>query len=355
MKQYLEIVEEVLSKGVWKDPAREGMPKTLSRFVISKRFDLQEGFPLLTTKKMFFRGVVHELIWFLRGDTCLHYLHKNGVHKLWHEDGYKFYLKELAKNDIKVRTYEEWFEALDDRVYALEFGSLGPIYSHQWRRFSSGLKVVNSHNVIFDTGVDQIVNVIEDIKNNPFGRYKVVTAWNPGEVRSCALPPCHMLFQFNCRPMDTITRIEWAFKHGLKEEYKNASDGKGKKDAEWAVWCDEHKVPKFFLDCALTQRSCDTGLGVPFNIASYALLTMVIAQLTGTAAGDFIWTGNDVHIYEDHMEGLTEQLKRKPLGLPSVKLSAENWKCVDDVTFDDISLVDYASHPKIDLNLSVGS
>jgi thymidylate synthase len=281
-------------------------------------------------------------------------LHKNGVHKFWHKDGYKYYLRELAKNDTKIRTYEEWFEALDDKGYALQFGDLGKIYSHQWRRFGSGLKVVNSHNVEFDKGVDQITNIIEDIKKNPYGRYKVVTAWNPGEIQSCALPPCHMLFQLNCRPIDTKERTEWAWNNGLKDEYKKAAGEKGKRTHEWEEWLDSKGVPGFYLDCALTVRSNDTFLGMPVNIASYALLTMIIAELAGAVPGELIYTANDVHIYENHIEQVRLQQARKPLKLPTVKLSSENWGCIDDVTFDDISLVEYESHPPIEGDLSVG-
>jgi len=203
MHQYLETLTEVLEKGTWKPAARENMPRTISRFGILKRFNLQEGFPLVTTKETYWKGVVHELIWFLRGDTNINYLHKNKVIKMWHEDAYKFYKANLAKNDTYVREFDDWKLQLDNEEYALQFGSLGRIYSYQWRNFTS----VDENGKVYH--FDQIDKLISRLRISPEDRYKVVTAWNPSEINQCALPPCHMLFQFNCRPMTIDERFAY--------------------------------------------------------------------------------------------------------------------------------------------------
>lgn len=256
MKQYLEILKDVLENGQDADN-RTGV---YARKVFGRqmRFDLSKGFPLVTTKKTFFKGIVHELIWLLSGNTNIKYLLDNNVH-IW----------------------DKW---------ANENGDLGPVYGHQWRNFNS-------------QGYDQIRDIIERIKKNPQDRRIIVSAWNPAQIEQMALPPCHCFFQFDVTP-----------------------DGR--------------------LNCMLYQRSCDLFLGVPFNIASYSLLTMMIAQVCDLKPGEFVHTLGNAHIYSNHFEQVKLQLTREPLALPTVKINP-NVKNIDDFKFEDIELVGYQSHPAI--------
>ena len=264
MKQYLDLLENVLNQGVEKKD-RTGTG-AISLFGYQMRFNLAEGFPLLTTKKLHLRSIIHELLWFLKGDTNVKYLQDNGV-----------------------RIWNEW---------AGPNGELGPVYGYQWRSWPTA----------DGTHIDQIHNVVESLKNNPDSRRHVVSAWNPGEIEKMHLPPCHILFQFY------------------------VADGK--------------------LSCQLYQRSCDVFLGVPFNIASYSLLTLMMAQVTGYQPGDFVWTGGDVHIYTNHLEQVKLQLTRKPFPLPQMKLNPEI-RSIFDFTYDDFQLVNYEAHPHISGKVAV--
>ncbi len=258
MKQYLELMKGVLENGSCKGD-RTGTG-TMSVFGYQMRFDLAEGFPLLTTKKMHLRSIIHELLWFLRGETNVGYLHEHGV-TIW----------------------DEW---------AAEDGELGPVYGYQWRSWPAA----------DGRYIDQITQVIEQIKHNPDSRRHIVSAWNVGELERMALPPCHVLFQFYV--------------------------GNGR------------------LSCQLYQRSADIFLGVPFNIASYALLTMMVAQVTGYEPGEFIHTLGDAHIYLNHLHQVHEQLSREPYPLPQMKLNP-NIKSIFDFHYEDFELVNYQSHPRI--------
>ena len=264
MQQYLELVNHILKRGVTKDD-RTGTG-TLSTFGYQMRFCLSEGFPLVTTKKIHFKSVVHELLWFLKGDTNVRYLQDNGV-----------------------RIWDEW---------ANTEGELGPVYGAQWRswRGANG----ETH--------DQIAKVIEQIKTNPNSRRLIVSAWNVGELSKMALMPCHALFQFY------------------------VADGK--------------------LSCQLYQRSADVFLGVPFNIASYALLTQMIAQVTGLGLGEFVHTLGDAHLYSNHLEQAREQVSREPKAVPRLELNPNITK-LDDFTYDDIKLLNYDPHPKIRAPIAV--
>lgn len=264
MKQYLDLLDHVLANGADKDD-RTGTG-TISTFGYQMRFDLQKGFPVLTTKKLHLRSIIHELLWFLQGSTNTAYLKEN-----------------------KVRIWDEWAD---------ENGDLGPIYGYQWRSWPD---YHGGH-------IDQIKQVIDSIKNNPNSRRHLVCAWNVGQVEEMALPPCHVLFQFY------------------------VADGK--------------------LSCQLYQRSCDIFLGVPFNIASYALLTMMIAQITGLEPGEFVHTLGDAHIYKNHIEQCKLQLTREPFGLPVMKINPEV-KNIEDFKFEDFELEGYEAHPHIKGAISV--
>ncbi len=264
MHPYLELMGHVRQRGVRKED-RTGTG-TLSVFGYQMRFDLSKGFPLVTTKKLHLRSIIHELLWFLRGDTNIRYLHEHGV-TIW----------------------DEWAD---------ETGELGPVYGAQWRSWPAP-----------DGGhIDQISQVIEQIRANPDSRRHLVSAWNPAEVDAMALPPCHVLFQFY------------------------VAEGR--------------------LSCQLYQRSADIFLGVPFNIASYALLTMMIAQVTGLEAGDFVHTLGDAHLYLNHLEQADLQLSRKPYPLPRMRLNPDV-ASVFEFCFEDFLLEGYRAHPHIKAPVAV--
>ena len=258
MKQYLDLMRHVRDQGVFKED-RTGTG-TYSCFGYQMRFDLSEGFPLVTTKKLHLRSIIHELLWFLSGDTNIRYLKENGV-SIW----------------------DEWAD---------EDGNLGPVYGSQWRSWPSA---DGRH-------IDQISQVIEQLKNNPDSRRIIVSAWNVGELENMALPPCHAFFQFY------------------------VADGK--------------------LSCQLYQRSADIFLGVPFNIASYALLVHMMAQQCDLEVGDFVWTGGDVHLYANHLEQTDLQLSREPLPLPKLVISRKP-ESIFDYKFEDFAIEGYEHHPHI--------
>ena len=264
MKQYLNLLDHVLKNGVKKED-RTGTG-TISTFGYQMRFNLQDGFPLLTTKKLHIKSIVYELLWFLNGDTNIKYL-----------------------NDHKVKIWDEW---------ANENGDLGNIYGYQWRSWPAP----NGESV------DQISQIIDSIKNNPDSRRHIVSAWNPGDLKNMALPPCHILFQFY------------------------VADGK--------------------LSCQLYQRSADIFLGVPFNIASYAILLKMVAQATGLEPFEFVHTLGDAHIYSNHIEQVKLQLSREPKSLPSLKMNPDK-KDIFSFEFDDFELENYDPHPHIKGAISI--
>jgi thymidylate synthase len=299
MRQYLGLLEDIKRNGV-KKADRTGVG-TISVFGRQLRFDLSEGFPAVTTKKLFIRGVIHELIWFLQGSTNIKYLVDNDVH-IWDDWPYKAYLLKQGKKVPEVNG-DEWNKGIKqfterikrDPDFAKWNGELGPVYGYQWRNWPTP---DGRH-------IDQIKQAIEIIKKNPDSRRNIVSAWNTADIEDMAvsgLPPCHLLFQFY------------------------VADSK--------------------LSCQMYQRSADTFLGVPFNIASYALLTMMIAQVTGLKPGDFVHTFGDTHLYLNHLKQVDEQLRRKPRPLPTMKINPDVKK-IDDFKFEDFELVGYDPHPAI--------
>lgn len=294
MKQYHDFLEMILQTGTKKED-RTGTG-TISTFVPpTMRFDLGQGFPLLTTKKVHWKSIVHELIWFLRGDTNIKY---------------------LKDNDVSI--WDEWAD---------ENGDLGPVYGYQWRNWGG--------SDIRRQGIDQITDVIQQIKDTPDSRRLIVTAWNPADIPYMALPPCHMMFQFYTReiPWDERKDILRDLDHEI-----NVSD----EDDDYLMEAMEHLgVPYRYLDCHLYQRSADAFLGVPFNIASYALLTHLIAREVGMAPGVFNHTCGDAHIYLNHMEQVDELLSRTEApALPWLGFSNRDFT-IDNVTFEDIQLINY--------------
>jgi len=286
MKQYLDFLKHIIDNGTQKGD-RTGTG-TISTFGYQMRFDLNEGFPLLTTKKVFLKAIIHELLWFISGDTNIKYLVDNGV-KIWNEWPYEKFKK---SKDYKGETLEEFVEKIkNDAEFAKVYGELGPVYGHEWRHFDGQ-----------DCYVDQLQRVIDEIKVNPNSRRLIVNAWQAAYVDQMALPPCHMAFQF----------------------YVN--DGK--------------------LSCQLYQRSADAFLGVPFNIASYSLLTMMVAQVCGLELGEFVHTFGDCHIYNNHIDQINLQLSREPRKLPKMKINP-NVKDINEFKYEDFELVDYDPHPMI--------
>lgn len=267
-------------------------------FGYQMRFDLGEGFPLLTTKRVFLKGVIHELLWFLKGDTNIKYLVDNGVH-IWDSDAFRYYNELCVKHGVLPVDMETFLGALgvDSPIDGYKFGDLNHVYGYQWRSWPKA----NGESI------DQIKEVIETIKKNPSSRRMIVSAWNVADVGSMALPPCHTMFQFF------------------------VAEGK--------------------LSCQLYQRSGDVFLGVPFNIASYALLTMMIAKECGLQVGEFIHTLGDAHLYLNHLEQAAEQLSRDTRPLPRMTLKGDN-KSIFDYTYDDFVLEDYDPHPAIKAPLS---
>ena len=295
MKQYHKLLRYILDQGVRKDD-RTGTG-TVSVFGYQMRFDLNQGFPLLTTKKVHFKSIVHELLWFIAGDTNIRYLVENGV-SIWNEWPFENWLREnFMQEDYpsgpaqrKDLMSEFVAKIADDQEFAQKYGCLGPVYGKQWRKFE---------------GVDQLANIIDSLKTNPDSRRHIVSAWNPKDVPvmvKAGLPPCHTIFQF---------------------------------------YVSEEK-----LSCQLYQRSADVFLGVPFNIASYALLTQMVAHVCDLKLGEFIHTFGDAHLYVNHLQQVDEQLAREPIKLPELKINRRVYSIFDFV-FDDLELLGYRPYAAI--------
>ena len=301
MKQYLDLLKLVKETGIKKED-RTGTG-TISIFGHQMRFNLQDGFPLMTTKKVNLDSIIHELLWFIRGDTNIRYLVQNGVN-IWNDWPFQSWLNETGQSDKYAMHSKEWKEMMKtfveniirDEGFASQYGDLGPVYGKQWRDFE---------------GVDQLEQVIEDIKNSPDSRRLIVSAWNPKDIPvmiKSGLPPCHTLFQFY------------------------VSNGR--------------------LSCQLYQRSADVFLGVPYNISSYALLTLMIAKVTGLEPGEFVHSFGDTHIYLNHLEQVEEQLSRDPHSLPQLKIK-NNRSSLFEFEINDFELTEYDPHPFISAPIAV--
>lgn len=291
MRQYLDFLKHILENGqVKNDRTNTG---TISVFGYQMRFNLNEGFPLLTTKRVYLKGIIHELLWFIKGDTNIRSLVLNNVN-IWNEWPFQTYQESAS---YQGESLEEFIEKIKvDQEFALRWGDLGPVYGYQWRNFEGKDKVV-----------DQLQNVINQIKVNPDSRRLIVNSWHAAYVDQMALPPCHLLFQFY--------------------------------------------VQNNRLSCQLYQRSADAFLGVPFNIASYALLTLMVAKICNLEPGEFVHSFGDAHIYLNHLEQVKLQLSREPRPLPKILIN--DVQDITDYKFEDFELVDYKPHPRIKGEVSV--
>ena len=301
MQQYLDLVRHIRDYGIKKED-RTGTG-TVSIFGHQMRFNLAEGFPLVTSKKVHLKSILHELLWFIRGDTNIRYLIENGV-AIWNDWPYQNWLRETGQDKNLVMYSAEWRagmreftqQIMADQDFADKYGDLGPVYGKQWRNFG---------------GIDQLAQLMSDLKSNPDSRRLIVSAWNPQDIPvmvKSGLPPCHSLFQFY--------------------------------------------VVEGRLSCQLYQRSADVFLGVPFNIASYAALTMMIAQVAGLKLGDFVHTFGDAHLYSNHMDQVDEQLSRTVFGLPTLQINPQVTSLFDFV-YEDFELQNYQSHGPISAPVAV--
>lgn len=287
MQQYQQFLQHILDRGTKKED-RTGTG-TISVFGFQMRFDLNDGFPLVTTKKLHLKSIIHELLWFIAGDTNIQYLCKNGCN-IWNDWPFAKYQKSADYQGENMKEFAA--KIANDDAFAKQYGELGPVYGYQWRHWPDGK----------GGEIDQLTNLIHNLKNNPDSRRHIISAWNVADIEDMTLPPCHSLFQFY------------------------VIDGK--------------------LSCQLYQRSADAFLGVPFNIASYALFTMMIAQVCNLEVGDFVHTFGDAHIYSNHIEQVQLQLSRTPYALPQLKINPEI-SSIFDFKYEDFELVNYQSHPHI--------
>ena len=356
-KQYFKLLQHILKNGVTKKD-RTGTG-TISVFDYSMRFDMSEGFPLLTSKKMFTKGVILELIWFLRGNTNIKYLVENDCH-IWDGDAYKnFYKKSLEiklayelgdllgsqphieamfsnSNELIILSKEEFIEKIKtDDEFAKKWGNLGPVYGKQWRNWTSESEYVDGSNYVFYPKIDQIQNLIDDLKNNPDSRRLMVSAWNVGELDQMILPPCHYGFQCYTRELNREERVDLY----IKKYGDTGMDYEKYKDT----------IPTRAISLKWTQRSVDTFLGLPFNIASYAFLLHLLAKEVNMIPHELIFSGGDVHLYTNHIELAKEQLKRNTYNLAKLELTN---KSIFDLSLDNFKVTGYESSPVLKGELS---
>jgi len=364
-KQYFKLLQHILKNGVTKKD-RTGTG-TISVFDYSMRFDMSEGFPLLTSKKMFTKGVILELIWFLRGNTNIKYLVENDCH-IWDGDAYKnFYKKSLEiklayesgdllgsqphieamfsnPNELIILSKEEFIEKIKtDDEFAKKWGNLGPVYGKQWRNWTPESEYVDGSNYVFYPKIDQIANLINDLKTNPDSRRLMVSAWNVGELDQMVLPPCHYGFQVYTRELSFEERCGLATGKPYTPYSDLSNSDKYKIDYMY------ENIPKRAISLKWTQRSVDTFLGLPFNIASYAFLLHLLAKEVNMIPHELIFSGGDVHLYTNHIEVAKEQLKRNTYNLAKLELTN---KSIFDLSLDNFKVTGYESSPVLKGELS---
>jgi thymidylate synthase len=384
-KQYQELLQDILDNGIKKSD-RTGTG-TISVFCRQIRHKMKDGFPLLTTKKMYWKGIVTELLWFLRGDTNIKYLVDNDCH-IWDGDCYQAYVKkhkhairtEGDRSEIAIQlletqliySQEEFINKIKtDDEFAKKWGELGPIYGKQWRSWDVP-KILTIERGKVENGIgtewgswernpiDQIANLINDLKTNPDSRRLMVSAWNVGELDQMVLPPCHYGFQVYTRELsweerrelmtDDIARGRVLDKNGLNQG--DFGDLSPFTEKMIHYWMNQFNIPSRAISLMWNQRSVDTGLGLSFNVASYSLLLMMIAKQVNMVPDEVIGSLGDVHLYLNHIEPIKEQLTRESYNLPTVKISDRVVSDISEYTLDDIILENYQSHPAIKMPLS---
>jgi thymidylate synthase len=360
--EYQYLVRYILESGVEKKD-RTGTG-TKSTFGWQIRHKMSDGFPLLTTKKVFWKGVVGELLWFLRGDTNIKWLVDNGI-GIWTGDAYKKYTEHfIGHEDIPG---QEWFEheIKTNPEFSAKFGELGPIYGRTWRKWGSMYEtnhILNTHTQR-KPGIDQIANLIHDLKTNPDSRRLMVSAWNVGELDSMVLPPCHYGFQVYTRELSQEERYNWY----INTHNKNLTRSSNQFDMDDVL--NTNNTPTRAISLMWNQRSVDVGLGLPFNIASYGLLLEILAKATNMVPYELIGNLGDCHLYSNHIEPIQEQLTREPFNLPTLNINTEFWptqsgECgvgeltdnvdslIRNMEIGDFTLENYTAHPAIKLPLS---
>jgi thymidylate synthase len=363
-EQYQNLLRDILLNGREKESGRPNMPNTIGISNAMIKMDLSDGFPLLTTKKMYWKGIVHELLWFLRGETNIKYLVDNKVN-IWNGDAYRWYLNYATKNtnentgqnsimfknedgSFRVYSEEEFVNNIklnnlgsfeyEYRLY-YKLGDLGKVYGFQWRN---------------QNGVDQVKDVIDGLQTNPNSRYHIIDGWNKADFRDMALPPCHLLYQFICRPMTLQERKDYYLcsDAGIIPRYF------GHDTNEFNIKdLNEMNVPKYYLDLNMYQRSSDTLLGNPYNLASMSLLCHIMAKTCNMVPGVANWIGGDTHLYLDHIPMVKEQLTREPYYLPTIKINKkiDSLEGILSLTIDDFQLYNYQSHEAIKAELFTGN
>lgn len=363
--QYLDLLNKIIQYGCWKK-TRSGNVKSL--FDQTMRFNLKEGLPLLTSKKVFYKGIIHELLWFLKGESNIKYLNENNVH-IWDDDAFRFFKELKFKGDyvwifgnengaLKIKNETEWNDwknniskeeflkrtnhitpseihfVYSQVVEKYKFGDLGPIYGKQWR----GLTDTNHK--------DQIKDIINKLKINPSDRRIVLSAWNVGDIDKMALPPCHMFSIFYTRQLANHERLEWLWHHsnGEYDEWKSPTK----------ETLDKLNVPQYELSCSFTMRSNDMCCGNPYNIAQYAMLTYMLCEVCNMACGELVYHGIDAHVYENHIEQAMEQIHRECSDtLPTLRF-ARKIKDIDEFKYEDFIIENYNPCPSIKYELNVG-
>jgi len=391
MKQYLDLLQTIADKGVEKHAARENMPGTTSLFGYQFRHDLSEGFPLLTTKKLSFKNIVVELLWFLKGDTNIKYLVDNGCN-IWNEDSYNYYMKKCAETNQNPVSFEDFVEIIrreskDGLKYVSQqhfdngyiLGDCGMQYGKLWRDWtgtkSPAILSVNTSKIsqeeleqfrkdwieamksnknpliiaseeadiqYVSKNIDQIKELIEGLRKNPESRRHILTAWNPATLNDMALNACHALVQFNCRPIPWEKKLEMAKRHPNVDMENLAITEAAAGNPDYGP------IPQYYIDCQMYQRSADAFLGVPYNIASYALLTEILAKICNMLPGDFIHTFGDVHVYENHSVQVATQLQRKPDKLPTLLFKDEFHYLTDKSLVGELSVDEIIEKLEID-------
>ena len=345
-KQYQDLLFELITCGVVKE-TRNG--KTVSVFGRQIRHKMKDGFPLLTTKKMYFKGIVTELLWFLRGDTNIKYLVDNDCH-IWDGDAYRNYCEQQARKLIQGCTYQEFVEKIKtDFEFAKQWGELGPVYGKQWRRWGIDSVDFNTGDPIY---IDQIANLIRDLKTNPDSRRLMVSAWNVAELDKMTLPPCHYGFQVYTRELSYAEKKEYAHKYFNDGTIHDLED------------FEKFNIPTRAISLIWNQRSVDVPLGLPFNIASYGLLLEILAKMTNMVPDELIGNLGDCHIYQNQLPGCRQQITREPFALPKLSINDTYWVTSDEaheysldteilsMLIEDFKIEKYESHPAIKFPLS---